>query len=105
MYFVFKKLIRRGHLRIIDGDGKIRDFGVQGTTPSATVRLHDKYLFYKLPGLISVCYFEAKPMHGNGGIATVEDGTIYDLIEVFAMNYHDLPAAAGMKKFLKPCRR
>jgi len=95
MYAVFEKLIRRGHLRIIDSHNKIRDFGEKGAKPSATVRLHDKFLFYKLPLNFSLYFGEA---YMDGGI-TVEDGTIYDVIEVFAMNYHDMPPLPHKKLF------
>ncbi len=86
MRFIFKKLIKQGHLRIIESNGRINDFGAVGAKPSATLKLHEKFLLQKLPFDFGLRFGEA---YMDGKI-TIEEGTLHDLLTVFSINYHDM---------------
>ncbi len=74
-------LIRVGTLSVIDAAGRTHRFGT-GAAPSLTVRLHDKALHWKL-------FFSPELHTGEAymdGTLTVEDGSLYDLLELLTMN-------------------
>jgi cyclopropane-fatty-acyl-phospholipid synthase len=79
---LFKRLIKRGTLRVIDARGKLHEFrGAEG--PVVTIRLHDKALHSKLfwnPLLIvGEAYMD--------GTLTIEDGAgVYDFLELVGYN-------------------
>ena len=78
-------MIRDGCLRIVDGAGRTHLVG-DGSKPVCTIRLHGRLLDYKLavnPGLLV-------PEAYMDGALTIEDGTLYDLLEISARNYHHL---------------
>jgi cyclopropane-fatty-acyl-phospholipid synthase len=85
---VLNRLIRRGHLRVIDAGGKTMDFGQVGALPQVTVRFHDKMLLFKLAKDFTVAVGEA---YMDGRLTIENGGTLHDLLEVFAINYHDAP--------------
>jgi cyclopropane-fatty-acyl-phospholipid synthase len=85
-YFL-KRLIRKGHLRLIDAAGKVMDLGQPGTIPKATVRFHDPSMLFKLAQDFSLHFGEAY----MDGRLTIEEGTLYDVLELFAMNYAEAP--------------
>jgi cyclopropane-fatty-acyl-phospholipid synthase len=85
--FFLKRLIRRGHLRIINADGSVLELGSGGAGPDVTVRFHDKGLLFKLAQDFTLHLGEA---YMDERI-TFEHGTIYDFLELFAINYHDAP--------------
>ena len=97
---IFKKMIRRGNLQIIDADGKLHDYGQAGSTPAATIRLTDKYAGLKL-AIQPDLYFGEAYMDGR---ITVERGTIHDVIEIYALNRYsgDPIAAEKIIKFFNP---
>lgn len=74
--------IRMQALRVIDAKGKEYVFG-DGSRPRCTVRLWKRSLNYTLPlnpGLsVAEAYLD--------GDLTIEDGTLFDFIEVAAINY------------------
>jgi cyclopropane-fatty-acyl-phospholipid synthase len=83
--------VRRGALRLIDARGRERLIG-DGGRPRCTVRLRRPFLDTKL-ALNPALYVPEAYMDGE---LTIEDGTLYDFIEVGAMNYRnilDLPIA------------
>lgn len=84
-YFL-KRLIRKGHLQLIT-DGKVMDLGNGGGGPPATVRFHDRTLLFKLVQDFTLHFGEAY----MDGRLTIEQGTLYDVLELFAMNYKDAP--------------
>ncbi len=61
--------------------------GNAGTGPAATIRLHEKSLLLQLALNFTLTLGEG---YMNGRI-TIEQGTLYDLLELFAMNYQDSP--------------
>jgi cyclopropane-fatty-acyl-phospholipid synthase len=79
---LLRSVVRTGSLRLIDAAGRIHMVG-DGTPPRATVRLRSRRAAYALalnPGLaIGEAY-----MDGRLG---VEQGTVYDFLEVLARNY------------------
>ena len=77
----FRHLIRVGTLTVVDAYGRIHRFaGAPG--PSATVRLHDPALHHRLP---LNPYLTAGEAYMDGTL-TVEEGTIYDALEVACRN-------------------
>jgi cyclopropane-fatty-acyl-phospholipid synthase len=76
-----KRVIREGDLTIIDAAGRRHRFG-EGGGPSATIRLHDSALHHRLainPFLrLGEAYMD--------GTLTVEQGSLYDFLDVCAAN-------------------
>lgn len=71
-----------GAVRVIHADGTVRDYG-DGSPPCCTLRIKKKSLEYALafnPGL----YVPEAYMEGD---LVIEDGTLYDFIELAARNY------------------
>jgi cyclopropane-fatty-acyl-phospholipid synthase len=79
---LLKSIVRTGSLRLIDGAGRMHEYG-DGTPPHCTVRLGARRLDYTLalnPELsIGEAYMD--------GLLTIEEGTLFDLLEIAAKNY------------------
>ncbi len=80
---LLSKVVRVGRLVMIDAHGRRHEFGDGAPgQPNATFRLHDKALHRQIllnPKLrIGEAYME--------GSLTIEDGTLYDFIDVLALN-------------------
>ncbi|MBK18268.1 MAG: SAM-dependent methyltransferase [Rhodospirillaceae bacterium] len=82
---LLRKVIQDGSIRLIDCTGKTNIFGDQ-SEPVCTVRLHNRALDYTLafdPALtVPEAYME--------GSLTIEDGSLYDFIDVAARNFRRL---------------
>ena len=92
---VLRPLIRIGRLTVIDAAGNRHVFGTE-SLPAITVRLHDPKLHWKLalnPGL----YAGEAWMDGT---LTVEDGSLYDFLDLFGRNL----GTAGLRAFKSPLR-
>jgi len=77
----FRHLITVGALTVVDADGKSHRFtGADG--PEVTVRLHDRALHHRL---IFNPYLAVGEAYMDGTL-TVEDGTIYDALELAGRN-------------------
>src|SRR5271163_2396087 len=85
MEFFLKRFIRRGRLRIIGADGKVSDFGNDDAGPKVTIRIHDKTLMLKF-ALDFLLHLGEAYMDGT---LTIEQGTVSDLMELFAINSID----------------
>jgi cyclopropane-fatty-acyl-phospholipid synthase len=84
---LLERTISIGRLRLIDAAGVVHSFaGSAG--PSVTVRLHDPALHWKLvvrPRLyVGEAYMD--------GTLTIEEGSLYDLVELLAVNLEAMPA-------------
>ena len=77
-----RRLIRTGDLTVIDAGGKRHRFGVPGQRPRASFRLHDRALHFKLALNPDLYLGEA---YMDGGL-TIEEGTLYELVELLASN-------------------
>lgn len=94
---IFNKIIKKGHLTLINHKGKRFEFGVLGSQPSATMRLHNASVEWKI-AYDSDLYLGEAYMDGS---LTVEDGTIRDLLEVFCINItSDVIPLAGLRNRL-----
>ena len=94
------RLIKKGHLTVMDATGYPHHFGISGDMPSCAIRLHDPALHYKLllkPDL----YFGEAYMDGT---LTLEQGTLYDLMTLFCSNIAAMPAMnwEPVEQFLSP---
>lgn len=85
MVNLFERLIRVGTLTVIDAEGKTHVFGgAEG--PKTTMRLHDKALhksIFRKPQLaVGEAYMD--------GTLTIEEGTLYDLLDILGLNFGDI---------------
>jgi cyclopropane-fatty-acyl-phospholipid synthase len=83
---LLERTITIGHLRVIDAGGLLHTFGGSGGA-SVTIRLHDPALHWKLAARPRL-YFGEAFMDGE---LTIEEGSLYDLIDLFAVNLEALP--------------
>jgi cyclopropane-fatty-acyl-phospholipid synthase len=79
---LLRRFVRRGRLGVIDHTGRRHDFGISGTGPSATIRLHDPALYRRLtlhPTLhVGRAYTD--------GTLTIEEGRLSDFLELLLLN-------------------
>ena len=83
---LFEQLITIGRLRIIDASGRSHDIA-RAPGPSAAIRLHDPALNWKLAVRPRLYLPEAFV----DGTLTIEEGSLYDLLDLFAINLEALP--------------
>jgi len=97
---VLKLIVQTGSLRLIDGAGRIHDYG-NGTPPRCTVRLGARRLDYTLvlnPELsIGEAYMD--------GLLTIEEGTLFDFLEIAARNYSHFERLAWFSPVSRVMRR
>jgi cyclopropane-fatty-acyl-phospholipid synthase len=79
---LFRTIVKRGELTVIDGSGRTRRYGDPGRGPSVTIRLHDRRLHWRLPLNPRLAVGEAY----TDGTLTVEGGTIYDFLDLMGLN-------------------
>lgn len=77
-----RQVIKRGELTLIDAMGRTHPIGDRTQGPAVTIRLHDRRLHIKLP-LHPRLYFGEAYMDGS---LTIENGTIYDFLNLVGMN-------------------
>ena len=83
---LLERIITIGRLRVIDAGGALHTFqGSRGT--SATIRLHDPALHWKLVVRPRLYLGEAF----MDGTLMIEEGSLYDLIDLFAVNLEAMP--------------
>src|ERR1700747_2150242 len=83
---LFERLITTGHLRVVDARGRSNVFeGSAGA--NVAVRFHDPSLHWKL--LVRPRLF--LPETYMDGTLTIEEGSLYDLIDQLAVNLEALP--------------
>jgi cyclopropane-fatty-acyl-phospholipid synthase len=84
---LFERTITIGRLRVIDAGGSLHTFdGSAGK--SVTIRLHDPALHWKL-AVRPRLYFGEAFMDGK---LTIEEGSLYDLIDLLTVNLEAMPA-------------
>jgi cyclopropane-fatty-acyl-phospholipid synthase len=78
---LLRHMVRRGTFRVIDAEGRVQEFsGAPG--PTVTMRLHDRAIAREL-------FFNGRLKLGEAfmdGRLTVEDGSIYDLLDFLTYN-------------------
>ena len=84
---LLERTITIGRLQVMDAAGTLHTFGKTGG-PSVTIRLHDPALHWKLAARPRLYFGEAF----MDGTLTIEDGDLYDLIDLFAINLDAMPA-------------
>src|SRR5438045_8470610 len=86
------RFIRIGRLSLIDAAGETHVFeGSPG--PSASVRLHDPSLHWK--SLLSPRFY-IPDAYMNGGL-TIEEGSLYDFLDVLTINDGTMPNGRLMR--------
>ncbi len=78
---LFRRIIRHGSLRVLDANGKTHDFGEQ-RPPEVIVRIHDSRTDRRLLLHPRLALGEA---YMEGGL-TIEQGTLYDLMDLLGRN-------------------
>jgi len=86
---VLKSIVRTGSLRLIDGAGRIHEYG-DGTPPRCTVRLGARRLDYTLALNPEMSIGEAY----MDGLLTIEEGTLFNFLEIAARNYNNFERVA-----------
>jgi cyclopropane-fatty-acyl-phospholipid synthase len=79
---LLKYIVRTGSLRLVDGAGRAHQIG-DGGPPQCTIRVARRGLDYTLALNPALSVGEA---YVNGTL-TIEDGTLYDFLEIAAQNY------------------
>jgi cyclopropane-fatty-acyl-phospholipid synthase len=99
---LFERIVTKGRLRVVDASGTPHDFaGAPG--PSAAIRLHDRALHRKLVVRPRLYLPEA---YVDGSL-TIEEGGLYDLIDLLQLNIEAMPEGVlsrllnGSYKFLR----
>jgi cyclopropane-fatty-acyl-phospholipid synthase len=85
--YVLNRLIKKGTLSIVRTDGSTLEFG-GGPGSEVTMRLHDKNLLSKLAQDFTLHLGEA---YMDGRFTIDPPCNLYDLMELFAVNYHEAP--------------
>jgi cyclopropane-fatty-acyl-phospholipid synthase len=89
---VLSRVIRVGRLTLIDAAGRRHVFA-GGPGPAASIRLHDKALHHKLLATPRLCVPEA---YMNGTL-TIEEGSLYDFIDLLTANDAELDETLPMR--------
>jgi len=84
------RAVRRGRLGLIGPDGRRWAFG-DGAGPSATIRIHDPALDWRL--VLNAELYAAEAY--MDGALTVEDGDVYAMLEVFYRNKRHFDLTPG----------
>jgi cyclopropane-fatty-acyl-phospholipid synthase len=100
---LLERIITNGRLCVIDAGGTLHTFqGSPGTC--VTIRLHDPALHWKLAVRPRLLFGEAF----MDGTLTIEEGTLYDLIDLFGVNIETMPGgllAGLLNGSFEPLRR
>src|SRR5215475_10741710 len=83
---LLRQVISVGRLGVVDASGIRHTFG-GSSGPNVTIRVHDRSLHWKL-ALRPRLYFCEALMDGT---LTIEEGNLYDLIDLLAVNTEALP--------------
>lgn len=84
---LFAALVRKGRLTVIDAENERHVFGGTEDGPQATIRLHDKALYWKIP-LNPELYAPEAYMDGQ---LTLEDDTAFsDFLDLYSVNRWNL---------------
>ncbi|MCW5772495.1 MAG: class I SAM-dependent methyltransferase [Rhodospirillaceae bacterium] len=90
-------IIKSGRLTLVDAAGRVRRFGRDDGGPHAAFRLHDRALHRRLALNPKLAFGEAY----MEGTLTLEEGTIYDLLDVLALNvthYEETPMGRALTR-------
>ena len=100
---LFERIITVGRLRVTDASGRIHTFSA-APGPSVAIRLHDPALHWKLVVRPRLYLPEAFV----DGTLTIEEGSLYDLIDLLALNLDALPEGVMSRLYYDTfafCRR
>src|SRR5277367_6232493 len=100
---LFERIITIGRLRITDASGSCHDIAA-APGPSVAIRLHDPALHWKLVVRPRLHLPEAFV----DGTLTIEEGSLYDLIDLLALNLDALPEGVMSRLYYDSfgfCRR
>lgn len=81
LFGILRRLIRQGHLCVIDSKGRHHHFGETHATPT-TIRFNDRGV---ARAILADPYLALGEAYMDGGV-TIENGTVADLLEIAARN-------------------
>ena len=90
---VFARLVSEGHLTIIDAAGRRHEIGDAHQGPSVTIRIHDRLTGIRIALRPRIALGEAY----MDGTLTVEDGDIYDLLDLLGRNMARIDNTPAMR--------
>jgi cyclopropane-fatty-acyl-phospholipid synthase len=96
-------IVHTGQLTLIDASGRARQFGANHG-PRVSMRVHDRATARRLALKPKLAFGESY-MEGR---LTIEDGTIYDLLDLLAINiqrYENMPLARALSRVAMLTRR
>jgi len=96
-----RRVVRIGHLGVIDADGRRQDFGEPGAIPSVVLRLHDRALARRIALYPALAVGEAY----MDGTLTIEDGDLRDFFDVVGRNLKNIERDDAMGRFAAGVRR
>lgn len=105
---LFKRVVKRGTLRVFDADGCVHEFVGTPAEPVVTMRLHDKKLYHSLFLNGKMTLGEA---YTDGTLTFEEDSTVHDFLSLVVQNQASVGAHPMLKavnrinRFLKPLRQ
>jgi cyclopropane-fatty-acyl-phospholipid synthase len=89
-------IVRTGRLTLVDAAGRVQNFGANNG-PRVTMRLHDRATAWRIALKPKLAFGESY----MDGKLTVEDGSIYDLLDLLAVNiarYETMPLARALSR-------
>ncbi len=95
---ILKSIVRTGSLSLIDGAGRIHEYG-DGAPPRCRIRLGARRLDYTLALNPELSIGEAY----MAGLPIVEEGSLFDFLEIAARNYDSFEGLAWLSPRLVPC--
>ena len=96
-------IVHTGRLTLIDASGRTRQFGANHG-PRVSMRVHDRATQPRLALKPKLAFGESY----MDGRLTIEDGTIYDLLDLLAINiqrYENMPLARALSRLAMLSRR
>jgi cyclopropane-fatty-acyl-phospholipid synthase len=79
---LLESIVQAGRLTLIDATGRVHRFGPDDGRPRVAIRLHDRSVHRRLALRPKLAFGEAY----MDGSLTVEDGSIYDLLDLLGLN-------------------
>ncbi len=98
---MFATLVRKGRMTVIDADNQRHEFGGKEDGPQATIKLHDRSLYWKIPFNPELFASEA---YMDGRLTLEENTTFSEFLNVYSVNRWNLYSTRWQKILQKAFR-